>query len=562
LVKLLKSGRAPEDRKGTIVQMIGKRGTSRDLEFIFEQAISASGFSPALQVKALEALGEAAANRNLRPAHNLDKLVPLIKPAASPTELSLEKATARLAGLWKLETAAEALRGIAASASADDSLRTESLSALASIGGRLGRSQIESLATPAQPVGTRVLAVAALAKLDVEAAAAQAAGILAHTSTGLDFTPLLAAFLNRRGGADVLANALSRQALLPDSAKLALRSVYALGRADRALVAALTKAAGISAETKPLTPAELNQLVAQVTSEGDPARGETVFRRADLNCMNCHAVSKAGGEVGPDLSSVGQTSPPDYIINSILNPDQAIKEQYHTLVVQTSDGQIFQGIVTDKDDQRVVLNEATGALRVVPAASIEDQKPGGSLMPKGLVNLMTRAEFIDLVRFLSELGKPGPYAIRQTPTIQRWRVMKTVSEALSGSVPDRYLLRDQVLESEPDRWMTAYAKVAGALPLDQLTAATGAKILYLQGEISVASAGPIRVHLDSVEGARFWVDDAAAPGNTSEFTTALSAGRHTVTIRIEMTLRRSRELKVEISKPAGSSAEFTVVGGR
>ena len=124
------------------------------------------------------------------------------------------------------------------------------------------------------------------------------------------------------------------------------------------------------------------------------------------------------------MSAIGQTSPPDYIINSILDPDQSIKEQYHTLVVQTSDGQVFQGIVTDKDDQRIVLKDATGAPRVVPVASIEDQKPGGSLMPKGLANLMTHAEFVDLVRFLSELGKPGPYAIRTTPTIQRWRVLE------------------------------------------------------------------------------------------------------------------------------------------
>ena len=131
--------------------------------------------------------------------------------------------------------------------------------------------------------------------------------------------------------------------------------------------------------------------------------------------MSCHSLSKAGGDVGPDLSSIGQTSPPDYIINSILDPDQAIKEPYHTLVVLTTRGQVFQGIVTDKDDQRIVLKEATGAPRVVPVATIEDQKPGGSLMPKGLVNLMTRAEFVDLVRFLSELGKPGPYAIRRDP---------------------------------------------------------------------------------------------------------------------------------------------------
>ena len=200
----------------------------------------------------------------------------------------------------------------------------------------------------------------------------------------------MAAFLNRQGGADVLAAKLGRHAPPADSAKLALRAVYALGHADPALVAALSRAAGLSAETKPLTPAELNQLVAEVAAQGDPARGELIFRRADLNCMSCHSLGKAGGDVGPDLSSVGQTSPPDYIINSIYNPDQAIKEQYHTLVVQTSDGQVFQGIVTDKDDQRIVLKDATGAPRVVPVASIEDQKPGGSLMPKGLANLMTR----------------------------------------------------------------------------------------------------------------------------------------------------------------------------
>src|SRR5262249_22984023 len=151
--------------------------------------------------------------------------------------------------------------------------------------------------------------------------------------------------------------------------------------------AALGHAAGIATEVKPPTPAELNALVAEVAAKGDPSRGESVFRRTDLNCMTCHALSKAGGDVGPDLSAVGQNSPAGYIINSILLPDQSIKEQYHTLVVLTSDGQVYQGIVTDKDNQRIILKESTGVARVVPVASIEDQKAGGSLMPKGLVNL-------------------------------------------------------------------------------------------------------------------------------------------------------------------------------
>ena len=55
-----------------------------------------------------------------------------------------------------------------------------------------------------------------------------------------------------------------------------------------------------------------------------------------------------------------------------------------------------------------------------------------------------------------------------------------------------------------------YARVAGSLPLDELTAQTGGKVLYLQGEINVSNAGPIRVQLDSAEGVRFWIDDELA----------------------------------------------------
>jgi putative heme-binding domain-containing protein len=562
LVKLLKSGRVPEARQGAVVDMIGKRGLAGDIEFLFQRTTTPDGFSAPLKIKALEALVEAAANRNLRPQKDIEKLAALIRPAASRSDMALEKAAIRLAALWKLEAAADALKALAVSPAADESLRGEALDALAAIGGRVGRSQIEALTAPAQPFGTRILAVASLTKLDVDAAAARAAEILAAApGPGRDFTPLLAAFLNRQGGADVLALAIGRHTVPADSAKLALRAVYALGRADSALVDALLHAAGLSVQSKPLTPTELNQLVALVAADGDPARGEQIFRRADLNCMKCHSLGKAGGEVGPDLSAIGQTSPSDYIINSILDPDQAIKEQYHTLIVQTSEGQVFQGIVTDKDDQRIVLKDATGSPRAVPVASIEDQKPGGSLMPKGLANLMTHAEFVDLVRFLSELGKPGPYAIRTTPTIQRWKVLNPLSEALVASVPDKDLFRDQVLGADAGRWTTTYAKVAGFLPLFELTTPTGANVLYIQGEIDVSNAGPIRVQLDSAEGVRFWVDQEPAPGDEPNLVTTLAAGRHTVTLRVDVKARSAHGIKAEVVKPTGSTAEFTVVGG-
>jgi putative heme-binding domain-containing protein len=563
LVKLIKSGRIPEARQGTIVEMIGKRGTVADLTFLYQQALAPGGFGPSVRTKVFEALAEAAANRNLRPLRDLDKLVPLIGAGPSQSDTRLLLPATRLAGLWKLEAAGVALAALAISPNADDSLRAEALDALATIGGKVGRSRIESLTWPDQPIAVRLVAVAALARLDQEPAASKAAEILAQPAAlACDLAPLLAAFLNRQGGGETLAAAIAHQTVPADSAKRALRAVYGLGRSDPGLVAALSRAAGISSQSKALSAGELTKLVVEVATKGDAARGELVFRRAALNCMSCHSLCKAGGDVGPDLSALGQTSPPDYIINSIIDPDQAIKEQYHTLIVLTSLGQVFQGIVTDKDDQRIVLKEATGAPRVVPVATIEDQKAGGSLMPKGLVNLMTRSEFVDLVRFLSELGKPGPFAIQSTPAIQRWKVLKTVPQSLSTSVPAPDVFRDQVLRAGPDRWESVYAKVAGSLPLDELDSATSRRILYLHGEINVTAGGAIRIALDSAEGANLWVDGGPAPAAARTVTSDLAAGTHAITIRVDRRARTSREIKLEVDKPSGSTAEFTVVGGR
>ncbi len=563
MVKLLKSKRVPEDRQGTVVELIGKRGTADDLAFIYGQTIAADGFAPSVRVKALEALAAAAANRNLKPPAGLDKLLPLVQRATSESGASVGRAAIRLAGIWKLEPATKSLAEIARSESVDESLRAGAFDALATIGGKAGSAPIEALAGENSPQATRLLAIAALAKLDLNGAATRAAEFLSRPpQPGRNLVPLLQAFLDRQGGSEMLAKVVGGRTIPPDSAKLALRAVYTLGRSDQALVETLSRAAGIAELSKPLSATELSNMVSEVAANGDPARGENVFRRSDLNCMSCHAISKAGGDVGPDLNAVGSISPPDYIINSILNPDQAIKEQYNTLVVLTVEGQVFQGIVTDKDDQRVVLKDATGATRVVPAASIEDQKTGGSLMPKGLANLMTRGEFLDLVRFLSELGKPGPYAIRPVPAIQRWQVLKEVSDDLAKSVPEAGMFRDQVKGAPPEKWAVAYAKADGSLPLDELRSKNSGDVLYLQGAIDVSAAGAVKIDADSATGARLWFDETAATPGSASLTLPVATGRHSITVRVDTHTRPSRTIRIQVAKPPGSTAEFTVVGGR
>ena len=547
-VKLLK--KAPEERVGQIVEIIGKRGTADDLAYLYDRTTAPDGFPTPVRLKSLDFLADAALTRGLRPKVDLAGLARLIKPGDSQVATPIRLAAIRLAGLWKAEATVADLLEIAGSKQADGTTRAAAFDALATIGGKAARDGIESLASPGKAPSVRALAVAALARLDVDSAAEKAAGALTDEARIEDITPLIAAFLDRQGGGDKLAAALNAHKPTADGARLVLRAVYALGRSDESLIAVLSKAAGLEAEASLPTKEQMDALVAEVAAKGNSERGEAIFRRAELNCMKCHALNGAAGGVGPELSSLGLSSPVDYVVNSILIPDQAIKEEFQTRMVLTDDGRILQGIVVEEDDKRLVLKDATGEQRVVPVASIEDSKKAGSLMPKGLSNLLTRAEFVDLVRFLSELGKPGPYALRPTPTIQRWRVLKTPLEDIAG-----------VLQADPGQWASAYSQVAGTLPVGDVLALAPDKVAFLQGEIVVSAAGPITFRFNSVKGLAAWLDDRPLP-NEANPTVEVAEGTHKLTIKLDASAREGQPIRVEVVKPDGSSAQFSVVGGR
>jgi putative heme-binding domain-containing protein len=127
-----------------------------------------------------------------------------------------------------------------------------------------------------------------------------------------------------------------------------------------------------------------------VSSKGNAARGEAIFRRKDLNCMKCHSVSRAGGQVGPDLSALGGSSPVDYVVNSILNPNLAVKEQYVTRVFVLNNGKVLTGVVIDRDEVRVNLRDANGQAVTVPIADVEEEFEGKPLMPQGLTKSHSR----------------------------------------------------------------------------------------------------------------------------------------------------------------------------
>ena len=186
-------------------------------------------------------------------------------------------------------------------------------------------------------------------------------------------------------------------------------------------------------------------------------------------------------------------------------------------------------------------------------------------MPKGLPNLMTHGEFLDVVRFISELGKPGPYAIRTVPAIQRWRVMQEVPTELAATVPDAAKFKQGVLDAADDAWKPAYGKVSGELPLAEIVPANSSAgspvVLYLFGEIDVTEAGELELVVSGPPKSNVWLD-ATSLGEAGQLKTRVEAGQHKIILRVSVEPTSAATVKVEFAKPAGSTVEFSVVGGR
>ena len=561
LMKLLQSGRLPAERQGTVVEMIVKRGNENDLATVFEMLQKPDAFSPALRQQVLEWLADAAITRKVVPQGDLSSLGKLITDEAATKDPALLSATIRLASIWKVKSISDELQDLASSDQASEQLQQAAIEGLVNIGDERSIETLDKLAAQGKTVRVRVLALAGLVKLDIEKAAGQAAAVLSAVTPQDDPAPLVDAFLNRQGGAEKLGAALEGKQLPEDAAKMALRHMYSVGRSDQALSDVLSRAAGVATDVPPPTAEEVAKLVAEVNAKGDAARGERIFRRADVNCMKCHAVSQAGGNVGPELSALGGISPVEYIVNSILNPNLAIKEQYVTKVFLTVDGEVLTGIVIDRDDTRVNLRDASGKVVSIPTADIEDEKEGQSLMPQGLTKFLTHEEVLDLCKFVSELGKPGEYAIRSTPTIQRWRLLKEPGKELTGDLPNVEIVREFVLDAPPSAWTTVYGTVGGALPLDEIKLAPGSTVAYLQGELEVTEPGVVAFNIDSTEPTSVWID-AEPFDDQKKIEKNLSTGRHSVTVRVQLSSGQAAPaIKIELAKPSGSSAQFSVVNG-
>jgi putative heme-binding domain-containing protein len=141
----------------------------------------------------------------------------------------------------------------------------------------------------------------------------------------------------------------------------------------------------------------------KLTGEPDLDNGRRVFASPKLGaCSACHRIEGIGSTAGPDLSLIGLSATPDYILESVLQPSRNVAPQWETFVITTSDGQTRTAFQMGERGSRQLYADVTGKAFEVPSETVvKKQRLPISIMPEGLLTKLTDEEIRDLIAFLS-----------------------------------------------------------------------------------------------------------------------------------------------------------------
>lgn len=400
-----------EEREDAI-SIIAQTGSPDDLSKLMDLVAK----EPAI----LKQLITAAQIRKIQPKPGKEKLLPLLKS----TNLTVFVDAAKLAGLWKLTAARDIL------IKAFINTKSTGRRAAAAEGLRLFNDKetiafFYKLAGEDNDEAKRALAIKELSKIAPDQAAKYGADLLMRDTDGKDPHDLYRSFLQNPKASKALADALKGKKIPAKSATLGLQRAGTTGQPPKDLMNALRLAGDLKPMAQKLSKEEMAKLVDRVIKNGDPHRGETIYRRTELACLTCHAIGGVGSQIGPDLVSIGASAPVDYLITSLLDPTDKIKEGYHTTFVLEKNGNSHAGGLVSQSDTEVVLRDNTGKIIRISKADVKSVTISPvSMMPAGLTGSLREDQFVDLVRFLSELGKEGEFKVSAKPIIRDWVVMQ------------------------------------------------------------------------------------------------------------------------------------------
>jgi putative heme-binding domain-containing protein len=137
--------------------------------------------------------------------------------------------------------------------------------------------------------------------------------------------------------------------------------------------------------------------------------GKQMFEVA--NCVACHKMDAAGSAIGPDLAKLDPKLGAIDVLKELLDPSARINEKFQSYVFELESGKVLTGLVLEETPERVRVIEnplaKADAIELMPAEIVNRQKSSTSIMPKGLLDKLSREEILDLIAYVVGRGNPG-----------------------------------------------------------------------------------------------------------------------------------------------------------
>lgn len=187
-------------------------------------------------------------------------------------------------------------------------------------------------------------------------------------------------------------------------------------------------------------------------------------------------------------------------------------------------------------------------------------------MPAGLIDKLTERELVDLVRFLSELGKPGPYSVGTARVIRRWQMLNPSNPAADRIRSTSFATATKDLPEFT--WVPAYGTVSGNLPtagLPGLRATYSQKpgdrnTAFLRCEFRTTSAGNVRIRFNSPTGLQLW-HGTTPVALSEEIVLPVGEGTHRLTLAVNLN-ERNQPIRLEFLDGPAPAANVQLVGGK
>ena len=189
---------------------------------------------------------------------------------------------------------------------------------------------------------------------------------------------------------------------LTDTQKAELKAILEAKPESTTPIAALEKRPFVRKWT-------MDELVPLLNTElhgRDFDRGRAMF--AATRCFACHRFDNQGGAVGPDLTSLsGRFSPRD-LLESVVEPNKEISDQYAAVTIVKLDGKVVTGRIVNLNGDTFRVNTDMldpDAQVTVDRKQIEEMRRSKvSMMPAGLLDTLKREELLDLMAYLLSRG--------------------------------------------------------------------------------------------------------------------------------------------------------------